>query len=588
MMEERIRMNTESLQKHFRGEYESFFAKHDLILSACNSFPRNLGFGYNKNKIHIKQKIPTKTYIGINILNTNKVKIQTIKSFDTIKQSFNDVAFKDINKKHSEIINLIEGFLDEKGYKKGIEINFLSENPRGHGLAFSWTAWILIATGIYLIIGKITFSDIQNYDEFMRSSIFEEIFQLGRKIDDISKYGNSIGNNCYTPMTNGHLPAVIFSEDYDILSPKKEIKIYKYKIKEFFEIKNDIDEIHLDYGIIYSGKENKIEHIHQLFVNSEEELLTIEKTMVSLLKKHGITKTKDFPFGRVFDHKFLTTLEDAFFVGNFKLLYMFKLLLEKGFDDTVIHEFIHTINQNNDIGIFFEQQNKIYALCKFWFDHYKKFEEETIGFFPINTSKTWGSFVFVAKHNKSRDTIVKTVKKLQELGYNDLTIEYASWLDGTCADGITIEQRIHEGKFSDYIKKDQVYYKDNQGKSFIGDYNEIFANQKDGLLLDMIHNKMYLNGKKLNSSDLCSQTTTINVLDKLLENIGQDIGNKEFEISSYSKNKNEMIGKIILPLISLIEKETGERFPLICKGSIYDFYIKLNPSIIKISTIKKI
>ncbi|HCY21375.1 TPA: hypothetical protein DIC40_06055 [Patescibacteria group bacterium] len=64
--------------------------------------------------------------------------------------------------------------------------------------------------------------------------------------------------------------------------------------------------------------------------------------------------------------------------------------------------------------------------------------------------------------------------------------------------------------------------------------------------------------------------------------------NKAFEVSSYSKNKNEMLGKIVLPLISLIEKETGENFPLICKGSIYDFYMKLNPSIIKLSIVKKI
>jgi hypothetical protein len=121
----------------------------------------------------------------------------------------------------------------------------------------------------------------------------------------------------------------------------------------------------------------------------------------------------------------------------------------------------------------------------------------------------------------------------------------------------------------------------------LGNYNEILTQEKTGLLLDMIHNKMYLNGKKLTSTDLCSQTTTINILYKLMENLGQDVRNKEFEISSYSKNKNEMLGKIILPLISLIEKETGEAFPLICKGSIYDFYMKLNPSIIKISVIKK-
>jgi len=83
--------------------------------------------------------------------------------------------------------------------------------------------------------------------------------------------------------------------------------------------------------------------------------------------------------------------------------------------------------------------------------------------------------------------------------------------------------------------------------------------------LDAIDNKIYLNGKKLTSADLCSQSSTISILGKLLENIGKDVGNKELEVSSYSKNKNEMLGKIVIPIISLLEKETGKKLPLICK-----------------------
>jgi hypothetical protein len=587
-MEKRISMNTKSLQKEFKSEYEGFFAKHDLVLSACNSFPWNLWFWYNKNKIHIKQKIPTKTYIWINIASENKIMINSVHSFDVLQQSFNIVEFKNINKKNNELMVFIQNYLEDQGYTKWLEIDFLSENPRGHGLAFSWTAGVLLATAIFLLLKKITLSDIKDYDTFTKSPIFEEIFQLWRKIDDISKYGNSIGNNCYVAMMNGGLPVVIFSEEYDTNAKKTEIKTYKKPIKDFLKIKNDISELHLDYGIIYSGIENKIEHIHQLFSNTEEELLEIEKASLEILKDNGINKTKWFPFERIFEKHFLQSLEDGFFVLNFKLLYMFKLLLQKGFDEQILIEFIQTINENNDLGMFFEKHNKIFPLYKFWFDHYKKNDDEIIWLFPINTSKTWWSFVFVAKHNKSRDTILNTIKKLQEIWHKNLNLEYASWLDGTGEDGIQIEQWINSEIFSAYIQKDQVYYKDNQWESYIGNYNEILAKNKTGLLLDMMHNKMYLNGKKLTSNDLCSQTTTINVLYQLMENIWADIANKEFEISSYSKNKNEMLGKIVLPLISLIEKETGEMFPLICKGSIYDFYMKLNPSIIKVAFVKKI
>jgi hypothetical protein len=81
----------------------------------------------------------------------------------------------------------------------------------------------------------------------------------------------------------------------------------------------------------------------------------------------------------------------------------------------------------------------------------------------------------------------------------------------------------------------------------------------------MIKNKIYINGRKLTSEDLHSQTATVDILKVLIENIGKDIFNKEFVVSSYSKNKNDMLGKIVLPLIELIERETGKKMPLICK-----------------------
>jgi hypothetical protein len=133
-----------------------------------------------------------------------------------------------------------------------------------------------------------------------------------------------------------------------------------------------------------------------------------------------------------------------------------------------------------------------------------------------------------------------------------------------------------------------VFCKNNQGETFLWDYNEIINTHKEWLLLDTIDNKIHLNGKKLTSADICSQTSTISILWKLLDNIGQDIRNKELEVSSYSKNKNEMLGKIVIPLLSLIEKETKEKLPLICKWSMFDFYMKLNVSDFKVFIIKKI
>lgn len=76
---------------------------------------------------------------------------------------------------------------------------------------------------------------------------------------------------------------------------------------------------------------------------------------------------------------------------------------------------------------------------------------------------------------------------------------------------------------------------------------------------------MYIHGRKLTSEDLHSQTATVDILKILIENIGKEVSNKELPVSSYSKNKNDMQGKIIIPLLELIEKEIGKRLPLICK-----------------------
>ena len=66
------------------------------------------------------------------------------------------------------------------------------------------------------------------------------------------------------------------------------------------------------------------------------------------------------------------------------------------------------------------------------------------------------------------------------------------------------------------------------------------------------------------------------------------MSNDSFPSSSYSKNKNEMFGKIVIPLIDLISKHCKQKLPLICKGSIYDFYLKLNSSDIEIAIIEEL
>ncbi len=64
IMEERIKMNTESLQQNFKADYEEFFAKNDLVVSGCLSFSRGtMDIGHRSQHLRIKSKLPIKMYV---------------------------------------------------------------------------------------------------------------------------------------------------------------------------------------------------------------------------------------------------------------------------------------------------------------------------------------------------------------------------------------------------------------------------------------------------------------------------------------------------------------------------------------------
>ena len=92
----------------------------------------------------------------------------------------------------------------------------------------------------------------------------------------------------------------------------------------------------------------------------------------------------------------------------------------------------------------------------------------------------------------SRDTIEVTLREIQK-SYPNAVIEYCSYLDGISHDGVIIEQFISNEIYSKYIQKNQVMYKNNLGESYIATYNDIMEAEKDGLMIDAISRKIYVN-----------------------------------------------------------------------------------------------
>lgn len=159
----------------------------------------------------------------------------------------------------------------------------------------------------------------------------------------------------------------------------------------------------------------------------------------------------------------------------------------------------------------------------------------------------------------------KVLSHLASEGYIT-TLDYASWRDGYSSDGVRVEQYISEKLYSDYTKEHDVLFSDSSGRSYSGSYDTIIENEKHNILLDTIQGRIYIRGIKLTSKDIHSQNTTIDMLRILLKNLGQEVPNTGLPVSTYSQNKSEILGKVVMPIRKLVKEHFDQELSLFCSG----------------------
>jgi hypothetical protein len=127
-----------------------------------------------------------------------------------------------------------------------------------------------------------------------------------------------------------------------------------------------------------------------------------------------------------------------------------------------------------------------------------------------------------------------------------------------------VEQDFSHDIFSEFVTQNSLMLTKYDGSFQMIDSTFFHNFSLQGLTLDLLNNKIYLDGRKLTSKDLPSQNTTIEVLKALLNSTNGKITNIELNTSSYSTNKNDMTGKILLPLKRLINAEKNIDFDIQC------------------------
>ncbi len=600
-------MNSTDLKKAHRKVYEQFFFENHVVISAPFVMNRSGDVLNNYSWVWIKQKIPLRIYMGYTINSSSSIKLNKISYLDINEHTFIQANileyapyFTDLQKEIEKKYNtLTEAF----GW---IEINILSELPRGVWLGFGSIIPLLLSLLIHRLQETMTPSDIltlksQNINNLLQDNYgqFAHFFLDALNLDK-HMYGMVSSWTKLSSFFDTYYPVISFSEDCNHSHMNGEIRsttFFGFKMEDMFQNLREVPYSPIDYGLIYSGKPVLLEQIagdqykNNVLMNKE-----IKSEFTSLWGDY----LDQLPPGRrprFYKHlihpetdEFDLTYGKLMGIISLKILFFMSKIYRDGYDEFNVLQLLDSLKKLRQGDCVTRDSSSVFL--KFISDitehfHASSTSAKYLSLSPNDSTIMGWSLIFAMPLEWFRTSLINSVEHTsKEFTWSRMI--YSNRIDGIEREGCKFDQDLKYGIYSEFLESNSCISRRVNGKVMISDCDGFIENYKSGLLLDTLHNKIYLDGQKLTSEHLHSQSGTIEIMKILIQNLGKEVSNKQLPSSSYSKNKNEMFGKIVIPLIDLIEKKTGKKLPLICKGSIYDFYVKLNKSDMEIVVIDRL
>ncbi len=579
-------MTSTVLQCTFPEMYKDFFHTHDMVMSASGVLTWWPNIAHGVSTVRVKQKLPLKTFCGVNFNDSGKVTFRTLFVYDIQENHFKKKDFQEVFRHDIDpLILFLEESLQESGYHRWVEIDFLSEAPPWHGFTFSSVFSVLLAVVLHALTEHLSPDAFKEREFPNNHPLFEKIYIFSLVISHRISPANTMGwwSNYAVIVANTIEPIVYLSRKptpynrrwIDILSKQTlEDTLYKGSLLEFLNISPLLPgEFPLDYGVLFMGREyrfgegksskgeNMKAHIPiSSFTSDALHDLTIDEE-----KWNKLRDILSFDGDEVL-HKTIDSMNLRILLGFYSLL--------KNTNSTSVDSFIEMLGQIGLSSFAYHKENIILSDMLHFFHKFQQFSDEKIAILPFNTGKIWGSLLFVMQKWYSIKTLEKSLTELKAIGHN-VSLYHASWRDGYASDGVRLEQYITKEVYSPYTKKWDVRYRDSHGSTYCGNYDAIVEHETRWILLDTIAWRVYVRGEKLTSRDIHSQSTTIDMLSILLEHIWEEVPNTKLPVSTYSQNKNEILGKVVFPIRKIAIKYFQTELSLFCSGGITEYYLRL-------------
>lgn len=574
---------TKDMQTMHNSVYKKFFARYDLVLSLPHIFRFGHAIGKGSSALSMRQKLPHMIYVGVNRADHGECRFDHMTSFDIVKGQFSSGAPYEYIRNIESIEQAGNRILTQTEEAYGLDIGILTEYPKWYGVSFNTVLCTLLAVVLFIQEKKIPLEVITTYN-FQHTHLFTDIGLLGCYI----KYLATGSAGSFLPFValqqQNHSLFQIWKVSFSGFS-NDQLQQRVRQLSRLFDLDLSRAEpkplwwyplvrdrgwmqggLPIDVAILHIGTsyESLREKENALLASSSEELLW---WFAQVMQQQGIALSPEpslLPLPEVYGH--MST------VLYTRLFHSCLMALQPDREDLGVRELLAVLKDMGFYHCLFEHQYETITLLSHAFSSQKRFPEETCAFLPLTTVKTWGTFLAVIPRHGARQTIETMVTHLTTQHHLPVHVLYSSRKEDTDHHGgVQLHQYISESIFSPYITQGTVQLLLGDGTKKMGEYDAIHADPlvQSGIAFDMIKRKVLINGKKVNHKVLCSQSATIEIMVHLLEHIGEFLPNRTLPASAYSKNKNEMISKILIPLQEIVTS-LGDQLDVVCTGTMYD------------------
>lgn len=578
---ERIPANSQSLKERFPEVYREFFSRCHTVISIPKQFFWVGDLAGHYEGLMIIQKVPIRVYVGLSeVEGTNTSVEYNYLSYSSTHQKFQNLRIDSLA--HSLNYTINHNPIYKKLFSKRCHIQFLAEH--------SISAPSSIAAAVFFCLSlfngltspekpklwaNYTLKEIKERADLGFSDIFLKSWEFVEAVRDAYSSGVTTLNS----FVKSEYPIVYFSENK---------KWHGWRLDELFSLPK-VPNWPIDFGIIYIGgismptattvgSKDRADSIYYITEDIRKYARQNLPQLSSLTKK--LIKSKD---------SFWSAYIQMFNVLAVTNLYSMSHLLSHHISRDEFRLFFSSINQYQNLFHLLGLSHEVVDFTHSTILKQSNCSGADIAAGVKSTGLFSGSEIFfvIPSYSLFSGEIKKVMATIQEKYGSDISLDYASWLDGYETEGIKIEQSLEHNIYSEFISNDVIKIRvisgTNNHRSLLISQEE-FDREKEkiDLILDEKTNKIYIYGQELSSDQIHSKKFTIFLFKILLDNAKGEITNRQLPDSSYQNNRYELQGKIIDPLKHALLLSNHKDLNLRIQGSISDFSIKFFPTNLKI------